>query len=100
MQLQHKPSLAAGEAHPASPGRRIVHLDSTRRALEASRDILVLMCMCNKAMARIRNEVNEPASTLASKMSQHLYCVDELAKQLRREIELLADDRLSFWERR
>lgn len=83
-----------------SSARRVAHLDSTMRALAASRDLIVALRMCDKAMHRVRNEVNDQAASLASRMSEHLYCVNQLAKQLRQEIEQCAEERMRFWNRR
>ena len=82
---------------PASPAR---HLDSTIRAVDAARDLFVALRLCEKALNRVRGEVDDEAYPLVSKMSEHLYCVGELAKQLQRQIDQCAQERVAFWNRR
>ena len=79
---------------PASPAR---HLDSTVRAVDATRDLIVSLRLCEKALNCARGEVDEEAYALVTKMSQHLYCVGELAKQLRQQVDRCAQERVAFW---
>ena len=79
---------------PASPAR---HLDSTVRAVDAARDLVVALRLCDKALNSARGEVDEQAYALVTRMSQHLYCVSELAKQLQQEVERCAAERVAFW---
>jgi hypothetical protein len=79
---------------PASPAR---HLDSTVRAVDAARDLIVALRLCEKVLNRARGEVDEEGQAMVSKMSQHLYCAGELAKQLQRHVDLLAQERVAFW---
>jgi len=79
---------------PASPAR---HLDATVRAVDAARDLLVALRLCEKALNRMRGEVDDEGYPMVSRMSQHLYCVGELAKQLQRHVDLCAQERVAFW---
>ena len=100
MQVQEQAVNTESISRPSGPARRPQHLDATARALEASRDLLVLMRMCDKAMRRMRDEATDNAFNLASRMSQHLYCMSELAKQLQQEVDKTAEARMAFWNKR
>ncbi len=82
---------------PTSPAR---HLDSTVRVLDATRDLIVALHLCDKALNRARSEVDENGYPMVSKMSQHLFCMSELAKQLQQQVEECAQDRVAFWKLR
>ena len=82
---------------PSSPAQ---HLDSTVRALDAARDLIVAVRLCEKALSRARSEVDEKSYSLVSRMSQHLYCVAELAKQLQHKVDQCAEERVAFWKGR
>lgn len=91
-----KAAKPVSPAKLASPAR---HFDSTVRAVDAVRDLIVALHLCEKALNRVRSEVDDEAYPLVSKMSEHLYCVRELAKQLQRQVDLCAQERAAFWNR-
>jgi hypothetical protein len=82
------------------PVSRARHLDSTVRALEAARDLIVALRLCEKSLAGAREEVDEEAYALVSRMSQHLYCVGELARLLQAQVNRCAEERAEFWKPR
>ncbi|HEX9397040.1 MAG TPA: hypothetical protein VF943_09935 [Burkholderiales bacterium] len=60
-------------------------LNSDVRALDVSRDLIIALRMCEKVLHRARNEVDESSLALVARMSQHLYCMSELAKQVQQQ---------------
>ena len=80
-----------------SPAR---HLGSTVRAVDAARDLIVALRLCDKALDSARGEVDEEGYAMVSRMSQHLYCMSELAKQLQQQVDKCAQERVAFWKHR
>ena len=81
----------------ASPAR---HMASTVRALDATRDLIVALRLCHKALNCARGEVDENAYELVTRLSQHLYCMSALATQMKEGVDRCAQERVAFWNGR
>jgi hypothetical protein len=80
-----------------SPAR---HMASTVRALDATRDLIIALRLCHKALNRARGEVDENAYELVTRMAQHLYCMSALATQMKEGVDRCAQERAAFWNGR
>jgi Ser-tRNA(Ala) deacylase AlaX len=74
------------------------HSAATLRALNASRELAMLLKGCEATVRRAKTDVDEEALEIVERISRALTAAGESAEQLLQRVQESAHERSGFWE--